>query len=179
MQNYICLLRGINVSGQKKIKMVELKSAFETLGFTDVTTYIQSGNVIFKSAEVSTEKLEQEIQNMLQDHFGFDIETIVLTHSELSEAVKNNPYVQDQERDEKKLYIAYLKDLPEQAQLDHLATYDYFPEVYHIIDKVLYFYAANGAGRAKMNTNFFEAKLKVKATMRNWRTSNKLLELSK
>ena len=179
MQNYICLLRGINVSGQKKIKMVELKSAFETLGFTDVTTYIQSGNVIFKSAEVSTEKLEQTIQNLLQDHFGFDIETIVLTHNELSEAVKNNPYAQDQERDEKKLYIAYLKDLPEQAQLDHLASYDYFPEVYHIKDKVLYFYAANGAGKAKMNTNFFEAKLKVKATMRNWRTSNKLLELSK
>ncbi len=179
MQNYICLLRGINVSGQKKIKMAELKSAFETRGFTDVVTYIQSGNVIFKPAEGSVEQLEQAIQNMLNEHFGFDIDVIVLTHKELSEAVKNNPYASDQERDENKLYIAYLKNLPEQVQLDHLATFDYFPEVYHIKDKVLYFYAANGAGRAKMNTNFFEAKLKVKATMRNWRTSNKLVELSK
>ncbi len=179
MLTYICLLRGINVSGQKKIKMLELKSAFESMGFTDVSTYIQSGNVIFNSAEDSPEKLEQAIKKMLHDQFGFDIEVIVLTHAALAAAVKNNPYVIDPEKEEKKLYVAYLKELPEQAQLDHLASYDYFPEVYHIDNKVLYFYAANGAGRAKMNTNFFESKLKVKATMRNWRTSNKLVELSK
>ena len=179
MNTYICLLRGINVSGQKKIKMVELKQAFETMGFADVSTYIQSGNVIFKSTEGKKEKLEHAIQNMLLDQFGFEIEVIVLTNNELSEAVKNNPYASDPDRDEKKIYIAYLKDLPKKAQLAHLASYDYYPEVYEINNKVLYFYAANGAGRAKMNTNFFEAKLKVKATMRNWRTSNKLVELSK
>ena len=179
MVTYICFLRGINVSGQKKIKMVELKEAFECMGFDQVTTYIQSGNVVFKTESTPTDQLELAIEAMLKTHFGFDIAVIVLTHDELTNAVQNNPYVKDQEKEEKKLYLAYLKELPTTENKDLLARYDYFPEVYQINEKVLYFYAANGAGRAKMNTNFFEAKLKVKATMRNWRTSNKLLELSK
>ncbi len=101
MTTFICLLRGINVSGQKKIKMTELKAAFVSMGYRDVITYIQSGNVVFKTASGPTEKLEQAIHEMLESRFGFDIEVIVLTHDELSKAVKNNPYATDPERDEK------------------------------------------------------------------------------
>lgn len=179
MPSYICLLRGINVSGQKKIIMTDLKKAFEELGYSDVVSYIQSGNLVFKSNLQNKKNIEQRIHDMLRERFGFDIAVIVLTHHELKVIIQNNPYVSDKNKEEKKLYIGYLKELPIKVNIDHLASYDYSPETYTLDDKVIYYYAANGAGKAKMTTNFFESKLKVKATMRNWRTSTKLVELSK
>ena len=83
MHAYICLLRGINVSGQKKIKMIELKASFEKLGFTDVVTYIQSGNIVFKSDRKDTKMIENTIHQMLFDDFGFDVTVIVLVPDQL------------------------------------------------------------------------------------------------
>ena len=179
MQTYICLLRGINVSGHKKIKMANLKSSFEELGFSNVTTYIQSGNIIFHSAENNPIALEDLVHKMLLDQFGFDIAVIIFTPNYLEKVIAENPFYKDKTKDEKKFYVLFLKDNPLAEQIDHLATYDYSPEEYILVDKLIYYYAAIGAGKAKMSTNFFENKLKVSATARNWRTVNKLLDLSK
>ncbi len=178
MHTFICLLRGINVSGQKKIKMVDLKASFEGLGFTDVFTYIQSGNVVFKSSESDSKKLENTIHQMLLDDFGFDVTVIVLTPEEIQHVVKNNPFEKDVTKDPKKFYVVFLQEQPLQEHIDVLATYDYSPEEYILDNKLIYFYAANGTHKAKMSNNFFESKLKVKASTRNWRTVNKLVELS-
>ena len=175
---YICLLRGINVSGQKKIKMVALKASFETLGFTDVVTYIQSGNIVFKSSESDSKKLEEIIHQLLLDDFGFDVTVIVLTPDQLKYAANNNPYQKDTTKDPKKFYVVFLQDNPQQENIDVLATYDYSPEEYSLDNKIIFYYADNGAHKAKMSNNFFENKLKVKASTRNWRTVNKLVELS-
>lgn len=178
MQTYIGLLRGINVSGQKKIKMVELKASFEALGFTDVVTYIQSGNIVFKSSETNSKKLEKTIHEMLLNDYGFDVTVIVLTPKEIAYAVENNPFEKDPTKDPKKFYVVFLQAKPQQENIEKLATYNYSPEEYILDDKLIYFYAANGAHKAKMSNNFFESKLKVRASSRNWRTLHKLVELS-
>jgi len=179
MKPYICLLRGINVSGHKIIKMVNLKASFEKLGFEDVITYIQSGNIVFKSGKKSIKTLEKMIHQMLLDEYGFDVTVIVLTPTELNYAANNNPFEKDDSKDPKKFSVVFLQDEPQQENIDKLATYDYSPEEYVLDDKIIYFYAANGAANAKMTNNFFEKKLKVRASSRNWRTVNKLVELSK
>ena len=179
MQTYVALLRGINVSGHKKIKMAELKESLETLSFSDVVTYIQSGNIVFKSNENSIENLENKIHEKILKDFGFEVPVLIKTPKELKHAIDNNPFEKGDKYDPKLFAVVFLKEKPKAENIAKLETYDYSPEEYILDDKILYFYAANGAGNAKMNNNFFENKLKVKATTRNWRTTHKLVELSK
>ena len=179
MQTYIALLRGINVSGQKKIKMVELKESLESLSFSDVVTYIQSGNIIFKADEKSISKLENKIHEKILTDFGFEVPVLVKTPKEIKHALNNNPFQKKDDKYDPKLFaVVFLKEKPKAENIAKLKTYDYSPEEYVLKDKIIYYYAANGAGNAKMNNNFFENKLKVQATSRNWRTTRKLVELS-
>ncbi len=179
MQTYIALLRGINVSGQKKIKMADLRACLETLPFSDITTYIQSGNIVFKSAILSVAKLEKQIHELILKDFGFEVPVLIKTHQELKVAFENNPFAKDASKDPNKFYIVFLKEKPLAANIALLKTYDYSPEAYILDERIIYFYAANGAGNAKMSNNFFEKKLKVQATTRNWKTTHKLVTLSK
>ena len=178
MHTYIALLRGINVSGQKKIKMADLKVSLEALNFKDVVTYIQSGNIVFKSEINAIPELERQIHDKILKDFGFEVPVLIKTPEELNYAIHNNPFERDDKYDPKLFAVVFLKDKPKAENIAKLKTYDYSPEAYVLKDKIIYFYAANGAGRAKMTNNFFENKLKVQATSRNWRTTHKLVELS-
>jgi len=178
MQTYIALLRGINVSGQKKIKMAELRASLETLSFTDITTYIQSGNIVFKSDMGSITDLENQIHNLLLKDFGFEVPVLIKTHDEMKVAFENNPYEKDGTKDPKLFAVVFLKNKPDLENIALLKTYDYSPEEYILKDKIIYYYAAKGIGNAKMSNNFFEKKLNVQATSRNWKTTQKLVELS-
>lgn len=178
VQTYIALLRGINVSGHKKIKMADLRIALEQLNFTDIVTYIQSGNIVFKSVHNSITELELLIQKQILTDFGFEVPVLIKTPKELKTVFDNNPFEKNKLNDPKLFYVVFLKDKPQQKHIETLKTYDYSPEAYVINEKIIYFYAANGAGNAKMSNNFFENKLKVIATSRNWRTIQKLIELS-
>jgi len=177
MKTYIALLRGINVSGHKKIKMADLRTYLEELDFQDIQTYIQSGNIVFKSENSSLKNLELLIKNKIHEKYSFDVPVIVVTSAAIKSAIKNNPFEKDDTKDPKKFCVVFLQDKPLQENIEKLKEYDYSPEEYLLTNKIIYFYAANGAGNAKMTNNFFENKLKVKATSRNWRTTNKLLEL--
>lgn len=178
MQTYIALLRGINVSGHKKIKMVDLKVSLDELNFSDVVTYIQSGNIVFKSDDNSINSLEEKIHNKILKDFGFDVPVLVKTPQELIDAITNNPFEKDATYESKLFAVVFLKDKPLAENIELLKTYDYSPEEYILKDKIIYYYAAKGMGNAKMSNNFFEKKLKVQATSRNWRTTQKLVELS-
>ncbi|HHC80683.1 MAG TPA: DUF1697 domain-containing protein [Flavobacteriia bacterium] len=179
MKTYICLLRGINVSGHKIIKMAALRDSFEGLGFENTTTYIQSGNIVFKSNKNGVKELQKIIHQMLLNDYGFDITVIVLRPHELKKASENNPFEKDSTKDPKKFYIVFLQEQPHQENIEKLLEVDYRPEEFVIGHKTIYFYAANGAHKSKMGNNFFENKLKVKATSRNWRTVQKLLEMTR
>ena len=178
MINYIALLRGINVSGQKQIKMAELKKMFEDLNFTNVETYIQSGNLVFQSDQKEKTSLIQHIKEKILETFRFEVEIIVLTKEEIYNILNNNPFLKDTTKGTDKFYVTFLAEKPADDRIESLKSVDYTPEEYILDNTTIYFYAANGYGRAKMNNNFFESKLKVFATTRNWKTVNKLVELS-
>jgi uncharacterized protein (DUF1697 family) len=175
MSTYIALLRGINVSGQKLIKMAELREYLAELNYTNIKTYIQSGNIVFDTDNNSCETLETEIHNKIKEKYGFEVPTLVKSPDEFNEAVKRNPFA---EEDPKRVYITFLSHTPELTKVESLKEVDYSPEKYVIDSKVVYFYSPDGYGKAKMNNNFFENKLKVDATTRNWKTVNVLIEMS-
>lgn len=177
MSTYIALLRGINVSGQKLIKMTELKELFEKQGFQNVLTYIQSGNAIFYSKEKSSDTIKKIISNSIKQEFGFDVGVLVITPDIIEYVLKNNPFIK-KNKGLDKLYVTFLSKQPSAENIKKLNSIDYSPEEYIINGKLVYLYVPNGYGKAKLNNNFFENKLKVEATTRNWKTINKLWELS-
>jgi uncharacterized protein (DUF1697 family) len=176
MKIFIALLRGINVSGQKKIKMSELKSLFEEMGFQDVETYIQSGNVVFSSKKKSCEKLEAKISSGIKSRFNFDVHIIVINPEDIEYVLKNNPFIKKR-KDAERLYVTFLAKMPSNDTIKKMLTIDYSPEEYFIDGKIIYLFAPNGYGKAKLNNNFFENKLKVCGTTRNWKSAIALSEM--
>ncbi|WP_298530736.1 DUF1697 domain-containing protein [uncultured Algibacter sp.] len=174
MKTYIALLRGINVSGQKKIPMEELRVLLSKTGLNNVKTYIQSGNVIFQSKEGAIESLELKIHNEIKNHFGFEVPVIVKTPEKLKQNFDDCPFSEEKKE---KSYFMMLFDVPEKAIVDEVFKISYPNEEFHITDNCVYFYCATGYGKAKMSNNFFERKLKVTATARNYKTMVKLLSL--
>ncbi|MHA8087175.1 DUF1697 domain-containing protein [Aquirufa sp. Wall-65K1] len=169
MATYITLLRGINVSGQKMIKMLDLKAMLESLGLQAVQTYIQSGNVVFQDERYSTSELVGQIQSKLFETFGFEVDVQVFSASAWKRIVSNNPFI-GQEMDESQLYVSLLASEPMVENIEKLASFIFQEERYQLIDQTLYLYVPNGYGKAKLNNNFLESKLKVPITTRNWRT---------
>lgn len=178
MKKFIALLRGINVSGQKKIKMSELQLLFEEMGFRDVETYIQSGNVIFSSKENSREKLESKISSGIKGKIGFDVQVIVRKPEEIEHILKNNPFLK-KKKDADKLYVTFLSKIQSDENIEKMYAIDYSPEEYFIEGKHIYLFVPNGYGKAKLSTNLFENKLKIFGTTRNWKTVTAISELAK
>lgn len=176
MKKFIVLLRGINVSGQKKIKMSDLILLFEKLEFQNVETYIQSGNVIFSSKENSVKKLESKISSSIKSKYGFDVQVLIVKPDEIECVLKNNPFIKKKKATEK-LYVTFLADKPNSENIKKLESKDFSPEEYTIDGKFIYLFYPNGAGKAKLNNNLLESKLRLQATTRNWNTIKTLSEL--
>lgn len=175
MQTYISILRGINVSGQKKMLMTDLAKLYEDLGFKDVVTYIQSGNVIFKTDKKFTNvKLAKLIEDKIVATYNFQVPVIIRTLKELQDIVVINPFIKE-EIDS--LYVTFLSNSPSAINLEKLDNVNFLPDKFEIIDKEI-FLSVSSYGNTKLSNNFFENKLKVTATTRNWKTVNKLLELA-
>jgi uncharacterized protein (DUF1697 family) len=178
MQTYISLLRGINVSGQKQIKMTDLKGLYEQLGFSNVETYIQSGNVIFKTNETLTKtELESNIEKVIAQKYGFDVPVLILKLNDLKLAFNGVPFTQENQFEDF-TYITFLKNIPNTTNIEPILLKDYSPERLVITNNIIYLYCPTGYGRTKLNNNFFESKLKVMATTRNYNTCLKLIELA-
>jgi uncharacterized protein (DUF1697 family) len=174
--HYLSLLRGINVGGQKQIKMQDLQKLYLELGFTEIQTYIQSGNVLFETAEnVFQVDLAQVISQKIQAHYGFSVEVLVLDLADLQAAIQQNPFAGTNH--EEKTYFTFLATQPEESLLQSLLALDYAPEQIQIIGQTVYFYSPQGYGNAKLNNNLIEKKLKTVATTRNWKTTVHLCQL--
>ena len=175
MHTYISILRGINVSGQKKIIMTDLVKLYEDLGFTDVKTYIQSGNVVFNSTKkVSNSLLVKQIETKINEIYGFQVPVIIRTVDEVSKIIATNPFKNETTEN---LYITFLSNLPNSNHLEKLTELNYLPDEFIIIEKEIYLNVSS-YGTTKLSNSFFENKLKVTATTRNWNTVNKLLAIS-
>ena len=121
MNIFVAFLRGINVSGQKIIKMEDLKKMFESLRYKHVTTYIQSGNVVFGSNISSSESLRKEIEKRIMKEFGFEVPVIVKTIQELEEVIKKNPYQNVRLKKDEKLHVSFLGGKPARTAVDNLS----------------------------------------------------------
>lgn len=179
MQTFISILRGINVSGQKKILMAELKAIYESLKLKDIITYIQSGNVIFKS-EKSLSDLEfaAKIEKAIYKKYGFEVPVIIRNKDEIQKIISINPFLKEKNMEEKRLYVTFLSEIPTKKNIESIKSFDFSPDQFLIIGKEVYLCVPNGYGETKLSNNFFEKKLKVNATTRNWNTVRKLLELA-
>jgi len=174
---YAALLRGINVSGQKKILMKDLAEMFAKLGFENIITYIQSGNVVFQSSMKNKEDISSKIVKGIKKEFGFDVNTEVIDKKELQNIINRNPFLNVKGIDETKLHSTILSTAPEKESLNKIAAIDGGKDKIVIAGKTVYLYCPNGYGRTKYTNTVIENKLKVKATTRNWKTMNALLEL--
>ena len=171
MPTYAALLRGINVGGHNKVPMGDLRAVVESLGHTDVTTYIQSGNVVFTSKKnVTPAALERVIKN----EFGFDITVVLRTRAELQRVVKDNPFAR---ADLKTVHVGFMASKPSPAAVRDLDTDQFAPDEFAIKGTDLYLHLPNGMGRTKLPP-YLDRKLKVPTTVRNWNTVLKLLELT-
>ncbi|NQZ89093.1 MAG: DUF1697 domain-containing protein [Colwellia sp.] len=178
MNTYISLLRGINVSGHKKVKMTELKKVYESLGFKHVTTYIQSGNVVFQSSK-NIKTIKTSIETGINDHFNFDVPVLVLNHSQLENTAKDLPFPTiDIEQEGSKIIIFFLSETISNSQEEIFSAYLSNSEQLVMSQDVIYLYCPEGLGKSKLTNKLIETKLKLISTARNIKTVNKLLSLA-
>ena len=178
METYIALLRGINVSGQKIIRMKDLAKLLENIGLVNVKTYVQSGNIVFQSKEESKEKMEIFIQDSIYSVFGFDVPVLVLTVYSLKNIIVNNPFIKDVSKDSPFFHITFFAFSPVNYDLNAIQDKKADHEEIEITNEAAYLFCPNGYGKTKLNNNFFEKQLGVKATTRNWKTTLRLQEIS-
>jgi len=179
MKTYISILRGINVGGARKILMSELKALYEGLGFSDVTTYIQSGNVIFQAKDkMSDEQAAVMIKRAIFHKYAFDVPILVRTADEMQTTQRINPFLANKSLNIEKLHVTFLAEFPKEEYLASIKRFDYSPDQFVITGKDVFLHCPNGYGTTKLSNNFIENKLKVSATTRNWKTVNTLVEIA-
>ena len=177
MKTFIALLRGINVGGRCKIIMSELISAFIEIGCSEVQTYIQSGNVVFKNGKIEhTNAFAKAIQEQIKTQWGYDIPVLVIVAQDLQMILENCPFPDEIMQQS---YFTLLHKEPKQDLIAQLARIELANEQIAIASNCAYVFAPQGYGRAKLNNNFIERKLQVVATTRNYKTMHRLIRISK
>jgi uncharacterized protein (DUF1697 family) len=179
MPIYIALLRGINVSGQKPVPMTELQKLFETLGHKGAKTFIQTGNVVFKSPSSDRAKLGGAIEAGIRKRFGFDVPVILRTAEELRDALSGNPYAKRKLEGEDRVYITFLQSAPTKESAKALEIHSDPVDELTLSGTEAYILARKGYGKSKLSNTFVEKKAGVPATTRNLETTAKLIELAR
>ncbi|MFZ4059137.1 MAG: DUF1697 domain-containing protein [Ferruginibacter sp.] len=178
MATYISILRGINVSGKNLIKMEQLRILYEQLGYFNVNTYVQSGNVVFEHKKTSTDTIAHTLSQAIQQQFGYTIPVIVLTVKALQQIIENNPFTTDTKKDPAFFHITFLASKPKSYDVRELEAKKLPDEAIACTPEAIYLYCPNGYGKTKLTNNFIEGKLQVTATTRNWKTTNELLKMT-
>jgi uncharacterized protein (DUF1697 family) len=176
MGTYVALLRGVNV-GQNTLKMERLRQLCSELGFKNVTTYVQSGNVLF-DAEGPPSSWYSAIEKRLAGETRLPVAVLVRTPGELKSIIARNPFLQEQGIDRSKLHVTFLARAAGKDALTKLSAVNAGADQFHLSGKEVYLYCPNGYGRTKLSNNALERVLSVKATTRNWNTVNRLYEIA-
>jgi uncharacterized protein (DUF1697 family) len=167
----VALLRGVNVGGKNKVPMAELRAVFESLGCSDVSTLIQSGNVVFSGGRaVKPTALEAAIAKEL----GVEAAVVLRTARELASVVDANPFTRV---DLSKVHVGFMSQAPATAVVAKLDVEGFRPERFELHGRELYFHLPDGMGRAKLPL-YLDRRLGVSTTIRTWTTVVKLLALA-
>ena len=174
----ISMLRGVNVGGHNKIKMDDLRALCESLKFEDPRTYVQSGNVIFRTKEKSSPALAKKIQNAIERKFGFRPAVILRTTDELRSAIAATPFIASRKLEPGKILVTFLSDEPGADANATLRGLKDYPEEIHLKGRELYIYFPDGAGKSKLPWSQVEKLLKTTGTARNWNSVTKMLAMA-
>lgn len=173
---HIALLRGINVGGHRKIKMVDLRTMLEAMGFKNVATYIQSGNIVFDASKQNPAELGNAIKQQIEETFGHDVPIIICTVEELNKIQSNIPFDQ---KEGWKRYITFLAKQPSKTQQKKLEAQSSAIETFRVGKKVVYVHVDKQTDRKLLfSSNFIQKKLKIPTTNRNLRTVQKIIKLA-
>jgi uncharacterized protein (DUF1697 family) len=174
----IVLLRGVNLAGRNRVSMPELRAALEDAGFEDVTTYVQSGNVVLESG-APAKRVKGQVERVISDRFGIDVDVIVRTRAELAKVVERNP-LEKVATDPKLYQVTFLEKAPAKDVVRRLEAAAIGGEQVKLVGRrELYAWHPDGVGRSKLATLMSGKGLGVTGTARNWTTVTKLLELAK
>ena len=176
MVRYIAFLRGINVGGQKLIKMEKLGRAFTSFGLKNVRTYIQSGNVIFDAADKNPAVLTQKIEKKLHKLLGYNVNVLLRTFREVEDIVKRNPFKGIKPAADIKMYVTFLSKEPAVKLKIPLKSSKEGLEVSRIDNRDAFILSRMVKGRFGFPNNFLEKELGGPATTRNWTTVNKVIK---
>ncbi|HEX6507991.1 MAG TPA: DUF1697 domain-containing protein [Chloroflexota bacterium] len=174
---YVALLRGINVGGHAKISMADLRGLMDSLGHTEVRTLLQSGNALFTSPRDNRTELTGEIEQAITSGLGLRVSVLLRTGDELAALVEENPFPNGMALPTH-LHVSFLSDQPDSERLSGIDMRRFEPDEFRIGDRAIYLWYPNGAGRTKLSNDFFERRLGLTATARNWNTVTKLLDLT-
>jgi len=177
MAIYVAMLRGINLGPHKRIKMGELRKSCEALGFEQVKTYIQSGNVVFKAGKTSSAALGTKIENRIVSDFGFSASVIVRTSAELGDTITANPFLKQRGIDHGKLHVTFLSEIPAAPALKKLADFTVAPDQSRCVGKEIFLYLPNGFSGSSLWKVPWEKALAVVTTTRNWNTVNAIHQM--
>jgi len=172
------MLRGVNVGPHNRIKMDELRALYESLKFKDPRTYVQSGNIIFRTKEKNTPQLGQKIQTAIQKKCSCSPEVILRTPDEIRKVIDANPFPEKAKSEPGKLLVTFLAAEPPREALTNLDKFKELPEEMCLKGRELYIYFPNGAGKSKLQWSAVDKMLKVTGTARNWNSVCAILAIA-
>ncbi len=172
------MLRGINVGGQKNIRMEELADLYKSLDLVNVKTYVQSGNVVFNSTKSNASALVNLIEAQIKRLLGYSVSVFIRETNDFQRIIANNPFLKKRNEDPAKLHVTFLYRPPSEAKLGGLGIPNDEDDEFFVGGQEIYIFCPNGYGRAKFSNTFFEKKLSVPATTRNWKTVMALYKIS-
>jgi uncharacterized protein (DUF1697 family) len=168
------------MAGHNSIKMTDLVSLYLKLGLKNAESYIQSGNVIFSEiGDIPESALSVNIEQAILERFNFIVPVMIRTNQELRALIPINPFLEEPDFSDSKMAVIFLHDTPSESQIRKVANIDYPPDKFKIIGNNIFIYCPNGFGRTKIHTNFFEKKMGVIGTARNWNTITTLINFGK
>jgi uncharacterized protein (DUF1697 family) len=173
---HVALLRGINVGGKNMLPMKELAAMFAKAGCADVTTYIQSGNVVFCAEDKVVEGLGAGIAKQVEARFGIRVPVVLRAAAEVDAVLRANPFLKAGASEET-LHVCFLADRPGKDLVAGLDAGRSTPDAFAVVGREIYMQLVNGMARTKLTNAYFDSKLKTVSTMRNWRTVLKLAEM--
>lgn len=177
MTAYVSLLRGINVGGQKQISMESLRKVYVEAGFGDVQTYVQSGNVIFESEQASPLGLSKKLEGAIEAAYGFHVPVFILQVDDLAQMLKDNPFLKTRHEDPRWLHVTFLYERPSVDAWGKLVAPAGIVDEFARGESAIYLFCPNGYGKTKLSNTFFEKRLGVLTTTRNWNTVNALYKM--
>jgi uncharacterized protein (DUF1697 family) len=174
---YIAMLRGINVSGQKIVRMQDLRELCAVLGFRSIATYLQSGNIIFIDEKKPSFGLSKGIGEAILQEFGFSVPVFVKTSEEMKGVIEGNPFLKERGIDRSKLHVTFLSEAVPQGALKNLERLSSKRDRFWVGGQQIYLYCPDGYGNTKFSNTALEKALSVTATTRNWKTVSTLFEM--